>query len=250
MGRCRFNKIVFWAICLFFFIANVVEARCLLADKFHQEGKRAQEIVAMNACAVQNNDDESQMKMAELLMNGSKEVQKDEFEALYMYQLAAEAGNAEAQVKLAELLTSFDVSPETRSQLKGYQERLQRIENTSNTFKGEILHPYTLLLLASERLENKWYYPSSSRAAPARASSLLASYKISPEKKQAALNDASRWKTRKLLEAAQEVLSESEYEDFENRLKNNATRTEATNQLKERVTNYIDNKKKERSFSL
>ena len=250
MGRCCFDKIIAGVIFSLSFTWNTAEARCLLADKFRQEGKKTQEIIAINACAVQYNDDESQMKMAELLMNGSNEVQKDEFEALYMYQLAAETGNAEAQVKLAEILTGFDTSSERRSQLKGYQERLQTIPNTSSAFKGEILHPYTLLLLASERPENKWYYPSSSRAAPARASALLSSYKISPEKKQAALNDASRWKTRKLLEAAKEVLSDSEYEDFENRLKNNSTRTEATNQLKERITNYIENKKKERAISL
>ena len=91
-------------------------------------------------------------------------------------------------------------------------------------------------MLASERPENKWYYPSLNRSAPARTSVLLQNYKITPEKRQAALKDASKWKTRKLLEAAKEVLSDVEYPEFEKRLKNNTTRTQAMNELKERLT--------------
>ena len=104
--------------------------------------------------------------------------------------------------------------------------------------------------MASERPENKWYYPSQVRSAPARTNVLLQNYKITPEKRQAAMKDASKWKTRKLLEMAREVLTDSEYTSFESRLKNNTTRTEAMDELKKRLQAYVDAKQKERALPL
>lgn len=243
MDRCCFRKITLLIAILLSFS---VDARCPLADKYHQENNVQMEVTALNICAVSYNDDNSQMKMAEYYLEGKNDLDKDEKMALYMYQLAAENGNAEAQVKLAEMLQTFDTSSERRSELKEYQQKLEKTKDDPTTFGGEIQHPYTLLLLASERPENKWYYPSLNRSAPAKASILLGNYKITPEKRQAALKDASRWKTRKLLETAKEVLSATEYPEFEKRLKNNATRTQAMSELKERLTNYVDKKREER----
>ena len=243
MGRCRFRKIGCFLLCLF--LVSPLQARCPMADKYAKENKEELEVVALNLCALQYNDDESQLKMAEGYMNGAKKLKKDEKMALFMYQLAAETGNAEAQVKLAELLQSFDTSPERRKELREYQKKLEKTSDDAE-FSGEFQHPYTLLLLASERPENKWYYPSQKRAAPARAGSLLKNYKISPEKRQAATKDASKWKTRKLLEMAREILTSSEYIDFERKLKNAATRTEAMSALKNRLTGYVGERQKER----
>lgn len=226
----------------------MVEARCLLADKYRAEGREQLALVALDTCAVQYNDDESQIKLADSYLSGKNGLKKDEKAALYMYQLSAENGNAEAQVKLAELLQTFDTSSERRKELKKYQEKLQKVNADPNTFSGEIQHPYTLLLLAVERPENKWYYPSVTRAAPARAAGLLSKYKITPEKRQNAMKEASKWKTRKLLEAAREVLSPAEYPEFERRLKNTATRTQAMGELKEHLTGYVQQKQKERAL--
>ncbi|MGN0919485.1 MAG: hypothetical protein ACI4OR_01835 [Alphaproteobacteria bacterium] len=245
MGRCCFGKIISGLLILG--MAPCVSARCPLADKYAQENKPEMEQVALNVCALSYNDDASQMKMAEGYMKGKNGLKQDERQALYMYQLAAENGNAEAQVKLAELLQSFDTSSERRRELKEYLEKLQKNEGNASSFAGEILHPYTLLLLASERPENKWYYPSLTRSAPARTSVLLQNYQITSEKRQAAMNDASKWKTRKLLEMAQEILTETEYADFETRLKKSATRAQAMTELKDRLTGYVDKKQKERS---
>ena len=245
MDRRCFEKIIlgllFWGSCFSAF------ARCPLADKYHQENKPEMEMMALNVCAVSYNDDASQMKLAEGYIKGANGLVQDEKQALFMYQLAAENGNAEAQVKLAELLQTFDTSSERRKELKAYQGKLEKSDKDPNAFSGEIMHPYTLLLLASERPENKWYYPSQTRSAPARTQVLLQNYKITPEKRQAAMKDASRWKTRKLLEMAREILTDDEYTDFEKRLKNNATRTEAMMELKDRMTGYVDKKQKERS---
>ena len=245
MGRCCFGKIILGLLLLGGSVSAF--ARCPLADKYRQDNKPEMEVIALNVCALSYNDDDSQMKMADGYMKGLNGLKKDEEQALFMYQLAAENGNAEAQVKLAELLQSFDTSSERRKELKAYQGKLQKNDDSSSTFSGEILHPYTLLLLAAERPENKWYYPSLNRAAPARTSILLQNYKITPEKRQTAMKDASRWKTRKLLEMAQEILTEPEYTDFEKRLKNNATRTQAMSELKERLTGYVSRKQKEKS---
>ncbi len=243
MGRCCFGKIIFCSFCLGF--VGSAFAYCPLADKYRQENQSTQEMIALNVCALSLNDDDSQMKMAEGYMQGLNGLRKDEKQALYMYQLAAENGNAEAQVKLAELLQSYDTTSERRQELKAYQQKLQKSDDPT-AFGGEIQHPYTLLLLASERPDNKWYYPSLNRSAPARTTVLLQNYKITPEKRQAAMKDASRWKTRKLLEMAREILTESDYQDFEKRLKNNATRTQAMSELKERLTGYVNKKKKDK----
>lgn len=245
MGGCCFGKVIL--ILLFWGTATYAVARCPLADKYQQENRQEMEMMALSFCAISHNDDASQMKLAEAYMKGMDGLEPDEKQALYMYQLAAESGNAEAQVKLAELLQSFDTSSERRKELKEYQGKLQKNEDGKSAFAGEIQHPYTLLLLASERPENKWYYPSLNRSAPARTSVLLQNYKITPEKRQAAMKDASRWKTRKLLEMAREILTDVEYVDFENKLKNNATRTQAMSELKDRLTGYVDKKQKERS---
>ena len=247
MGRCCFGKIVF--LLLISFTVNSW-GRCPMADRYHNEGRKEDEVIALSVCALQYNDDTSQMKLAEMYATGTPEVEKDEMMVVYMYQLAAEAGNAEAQVKLAEMLQDFDSSTDRRSLLKKYMKSMEKISGESSSFSGEIQHPYTLLLLASERVENKWYYPSAHRGAPARASILLKNYKITPEKQQIALKEASRWKTRKLLEAAKEILSFEEYPDFEKRLQNATTRTQAMVELKERLTGYIEKRQKERLVPL
>ena len=249
MGRCGFRKIIYLLMLLGCVFSTPTWARCLLADSFRSKGQEEAELLALNTCAMQYNDDESQMQLAEVFMNGKKGVEKDELKGLFMYQLAAESGNALAQVKLAELLQTFDTDSERRSLLKEYQGKLQKRTNEQGGFSGEILHPYTLLLLAAERPENKWYYPSANRAAPARATGLLNRYQISPEKRQTALKDASKWKTRKLLEMAQEVLTSAEYPDFEKRLKNANTRTQAMTELKTRMQGYVEKRNKERSDS-
>ena len=120
MDRYQFGKIIF---IVFFMWVSSAQARCPLAERFRQQKRQDMEMIALNNCALSSNDDESQMKLAESYMKGINGLEKDEKEALYMYQLAAESGNAEAQVKLAELLLTFDTSPERRSELSSYQKK-------------------------------------------------------------------------------------------------------------------------------
>ena len=64
------------------------------------------------------------------------------------------------------------------------------------------MHPYALLMLASESPDKKWYYPSQVRNAPPKALTLYKAYKIDGDKKRFALRQASQFKTRKLLPTA------------------------------------------------
>ena len=100
MGRCCFGKIAFLLLALV--AINPAYARCPMADKYHQEGKLEEELDSLTMCAISYNDDDSQVKMAEGYINGSYGFKKNEKMALYMYQLSAENGNADSQVKLAE----------------------------------------------------------------------------------------------------------------------------------------------------
>ena len=251
MGRCCIKGLILSSGILFSLMyINPALSRCLMADEYLKQGDVTRELLTLNVCAIQYNDDESQMKLADIYLNGLKGESKDELTALYMYQLAAESGNTEAQIRLSQLLQSFDTSPERRAKLKEYMKKLEKTYKNADGFSGEIMHPYTLLLLASERADNKWYYPSSNRIASPQVSTLLSQYKITPEKRQVALQEASRWKTRKLLETAKEVLTGEEYAEFEKKVKNVSTRTQAMMELKKHMQDYIAEKNKERSLPL
>jgi len=172
------------------------------------------------SCAIYANDDESQSILAHMYATGSDGVQKDLNRALYYYQLSAENGNAESQTQLARLYIELDKSPATRKLMVNYLNTIYPVRNMlfqqhgPTNSQGELMHPYMLLLLASEPAANKWFYSSEVLTAPASAETLLNSYPISEEKKKKQMRAASLWKKRKLLEAASVLLSEKEYNTF------------------------------------
>ena len=177
-------------------------------------------------CATYMNDDETQVLLARRYALGTHGVKKDLNQALYYYQLSAENGNAESQAQLAKLYIELDKTPETRKLLKKYLSTIKvtpRIDSPGQRypeeeFQGELIHPYTLLLLANERPENKWFYPSKIRKAPSYVDELLQSYKVTDEKKQKQTRAAVAWKKRKLLERATYLLTKKEYDEFKNTL--------------------------------
>ncbi len=222
-------------LCILLGYSLPVMGKCPLAEFFIKQNKAEQAFMAMQTCAQTYNDDESQYLLAQIY-----EKNKQPEPMLYYYQLAAESGHAEAQVHLSELLKQYDTSKEGREQLLSYQKKLfSTTENNEKTFKGEFMHPYTLLLLAAEPTEKKWYYPSSMRTAPTRTLSVLRAYKITDKQKQKALLSASKWKTRKLLETAKEVAPSEIYPDLVKRLKNSATQSQAMSELKQYVEKYV-----------
>ncbi len=236
MDRCCFAKII---PVLGLLWAHPVWANCPLADSLFARNQDTQAVFAAQICALSANDDASQFKLAQAYEKGLYGLEKSPEEMIYYYQLAAESGHAEAQVRLAEIFMNYDKTSEGRNQLLAYRKKIQSVDSESKRFNGDFMHPYALLLLAAEPTEKKWYYPSSERLAPTRTLSVLRAYKIDEDKKKKAVREASNWKTRKMMEIAQEVVPEANYADIVARLKNKATRTQATEELKQYTQKYI-----------
>lgn len=221
------------------------QAACPLADRFFKKGKPAAAVGFLQSCAINYNDDESQMKLAHAFTKGLYGLGKDNRKTLYFYQLAAEAGNAEAQLALAEAFMQADKTSESRDELLDYRTKIQTVQSNpeKGTFNGDFLHPYALLLLASESPDKKWFYPSLVRQAPPKTAALLKTYKIDDDKKRLAMRQASQFKTRKILQIAKEVLPEDEYQEMESQLKNQQTQAQALATLKQKMDAYIQRKK-------
>ena len=138
------------------------------------------------------------------------------------YQLSAENGNAYSQARLAQLYMELDKSREGRAILYEFMNSVVQVSSflgenpvqEEELFGGELIHPYVLLMLSNEKPENKWYYFSEELKAPPFAKSLLNGYKLDDEKKKKFTKEASRWKKRKLLEVARNLLSSAEYQQF------------------------------------
>ncbi len=220
------------------------KAACPLADSFFEKGRTDIAVGFLNSCALNYNDDESQMKLAKAYADGDYNLTVNPRYSLYYYQLAAETGNAEAQLALAQALIKADKTSESRKDLLDYRSKLKVTsdETDKNTFNGDFIHPYALLMLASESPSKKWYYPSLVRNAPPKAVSLFKSYKISDEKKKIALRQASQFKTRKLLQTAKEIMPSDEYQTMEKKLKNPQTQNQALDELKIKMQEYIEQK--------
>ncbi len=174
------------------------------------------------SCAEGMNDDASQAKLAAIYDKGTPSIPKDIKRALYYYQLSADNGNAESQARLAQLYMELDKGREGRQSLYSYMNTVVSASVTEadaeDDFKGELVHPYVLLMLANEKVANKWYYPTEVKQAPLYAANLFRNYKIDEEKKNKLMRQATAWKKRKLLEMAKQILSTVEYQEFKTTL--------------------------------
>lgn len=168
-------------------------------------------------CAESLNDDVSQVKLAELYDKGGAGVTQDLKKALYYYQLSADNGNAESQTRLAQIYMEADKTREGRQQVREYLDEIVSIsfsDSEEKDFDGSLVHPYVLLMLANEKPENKWYYPTKVLQAPAYAKSLFNSFNLNDKQIHNFKRQASAWKKRKLLEIARQILSKEEYQTF------------------------------------
>lgn len=225
------------------FVAQSVEAGCPQANSLIQQQGLVAAMPVYEKCALQDNDDETQYYLGQVYETGRSGVKPNKQRALLFYHLAAEAGHAEAQVSLAKLLTALDEQDETRAEIADYLKKIQGMlqKNTLSSFRGELLHPYALLMLAAEKPESKWFYNSSVLRSE-QASRALKSYPITPDKKETALQAATAWKQRKMLEKAQNVLSVDEYRQFYNAMypqkgrSDDFTRSRLLQKLKEKIT--------------
>ncbi len=218
---------------------------CDTAATIVAEQGLAKAVLHYETCALDTNNDTAEMILAEAYETGAQGVKKNTQRALLFYHLSAENGNAKAQRALAKLLLKLDENQKGREQVQSYLSKMHAAyKNTpSDEFRGELLHPYTLLLLAAEKPAAKWYYPSDVTV-DAEAASDLRAYKISDVKKAKAIKDASAWKQKKMMQAAKELYEAQEYQAFKNAVapaKGKAdpfTKNQAINKLQKAVQNY------------
>ncbi|MGN1063391.1 MAG: hypothetical protein ACI4QM_03615, partial [Alphaproteobacteria bacterium] len=139
-------------------------------------------------CALQSNDDTAEALLGEVYLKGAQGVPKNVQKALLFYHLSAENGNAASQVALAKLLLKLDETPAGRNQINAYLRKIQAAlkNQASGAFNGALLHPYTLLVLAAQKADEKWFYTSDTLES-VEAESLLKSYDITDVKKKQAI---------------------------------------------------------------
>lgn len=201
-------------------VSGTALAFCPFSERLLASLKEESVVALYKNCAENMNDDASQAKLAAIYDKGTPAIPRDLKKALLYYQLSADNGNAASQARLAQLYMELDKSRQGRADLYGYLESIVPVSQmgakgkNSDEFQGELMHPYVLLMLANEKPENKWYYPSSELQAPAFAKSMLSAYQVDESKKKQLMQQASRWKKRKLLEIARQILPEAEFRNF------------------------------------
>ena len=236
-------KKAYWVI--FGSILGIVSsafADCPNADKMAREKGLSEALPVYQSCAIGQNDDDSQLYLARIFATGQGSISKSRTKALLFYHLSAENGNATAMVELSKLLTEMDNDEIGRNEILTYLGKLQtqlRIM-PANSFSGELLHPYALLMLAAESPESKWFYTTKQTSDP-RAAQFLKNYKIDPDKKKEVIRAATQWKQRKMIDLAREVFSVSEFKEFyqtlypKTGLPNSFARSQAVDKLKAKV---------------
>ncbi len=226
-----------------FFCSLSVKAVCPGADALMKKGETMAALRLYESCALKFNDDASQILLAQAYRAGKDGVPQNDRKALLFYHLSSDNGNATAQTEMAQWLLSLDETPEGRSFLQSYLTTVQSRLAGEELFRGELLHPYTLLLLAAEKENAKWYYPSRQRT-DSRAAPLVRRYDVSDEKKAQAVRDATVWKNRKMKQAARSLWDDKTYQAFINRVfpahgkADPFQRTQALDQLREAVMRH------------
>ena len=221
-------------------IANAMLCERALTGTFTADKVREYEL-----CALQENNDAVQAFLGQVYLNAEYGVSKNVQKALLFYHLSAENGNAKSQVALAKLLLKMDEADNTRAQIQDYLDKIKfSMQSDKNaSFDGDILHPYALFMLAAESANQKWYYVSDVLSAP-EAGGLLKNYQLDKGKKTQMQRLASRWKERKMFDAAKEVYSEADFKKFENAVRPKSgradafVRTQAIEKLKQDIKKY------------
>jgi len=227
---------------LFLWGSCQVWAGCPIADKIAREKQLSEAISGYFQCALQQNDDETQLYLARIYSKGQGNVAKNTQRALLFYHLSSENGNAAAMVELAIMLMALDENDESRNEIIRYTQKIsaQAKRTIGSSYDGQLLHPYALLILAAEKPEAKWFYATKIKTDP-RAAELLKNYKIDSDKKRVLTQTATVWKQRKMKDIALQVLTFKELDEFyatlypQKGLPNNFARSQAVNKLKERV---------------
>lgn len=195
------------------FVSVGAHAFCPLGDAAARKNGLESAISLYTQCALAQNDDETQLMLARYYQR-----QKNTTQSLFYYHLAADNGNAVAQTELAVLLLDLDKDLLTRQQILDYYGTIDNMVKSGSLtgFKSFKITPYALLVLANEPADQKWYYPSATKTDPTTAKHLKEyTPTLTEVKKKNALQEVQTFKSKKLLEAAQNVLTSAEFDRFE-----------------------------------
>ncbi len=206
------KKIFLIGLSLCLTMALQAHASCLLGDAQMRAGRTDRAKISYETCALQNNDAQGQYALGLLYRDGIEPVRQNMKMALFYFRLAAENGYAPAQRDLAELmetLTEFGTVGQTA--LTDYESQMRDM-NTDNT---DTLSAFAWALLAAEKADNKWFYPSPALSDDA-AAKLVKKWTSSKgtAAKDAAIQQATVWKEKRLVKSAVNLLSLEEYAAF------------------------------------
>ena len=220
--------------------APLAHAACLYGEAFwdKQDYKRAEDYY--KECA-KNNDSVALYKLGLIYKNGYIENKKDVVKCLAFLRFSAENGYAPAQRELGVALLELNQSDVGRKTVAEYQGNIQATSGNSkilgNTKKTDI-SPYAWILLAAEKAENKWYYPSGAFSDD-DAVQIIQQSRMDRNTKKTATAEAGSWKMKKLRSTAKEILSADEYRAFETAVFSQqadpATRASAMGYLKQKI---------------
>lgn len=200
----------FLYILLFVICSRHAFGACVIGDALWQAKQYTKAISTYEQCAYDKNDAVAQYRLAMLYLNGNESVKQDIKQALFFFRLSSENGYAPAQRELAKLLDTLenlgDVGKQGIIAWKNLMEPMG--------FDCDI-SAFSWALLAAEKQENKWFYPTESLF-DEQAAQLVDTWtkQKGQDKKRQAAEKAIEWKQIRLLKSAKTLLSDTEYKDF------------------------------------
>ena len=121
----RFFVILFLTL----FNISFAFADCPIGDKVARESGLEKAMEIYINCALNHNDDDTQLYLAQIYSKGQGSVSKNLQRALLFYHLSAENGNATAMIELANILTNLDADEASRADLITYMTKILTTKN-------------------------------------------------------------------------------------------------------------------------
>lgn len=235
-----YSKSFLTAFFALFLSASLSYATCPYGDAFwdKRDYERAEEYYI--SCAKNNNSD-ALYKLGLIYKDGYVEGQKDLVKGLSFLRFSAENGYAPAQRELGLSLVNLSKDEQGLKTIDEYQKKIPTISGKSKilgNIKKTNLSPYTWILLAAEKAENKWYYPAEA-ISDEEAIQFIQKLNMDDAIKKTVMTEAREWKMKKLRSTAKEILSKDEYQTFEQAIFSNQStpdaRASAMGYLKQKI---------------
>ena len=225
-------------------LSGPVMADCFEGDMAFAREKLLMARTDYETCAKMINDAASFYRLGQIYLT-AKGVPVDRTRALLYFRYGAENGYAPAQRELAKLMVSpllpTDAMGRVQKKVVAQKSRLPQLPHIDNTLE---LSDFAWVLLASERPENKWFYPSPALS-DEEAAKMVSALERSRGKaeKEKAVRQASQFKEQRLIWAARETYNDKDFNQFmrvvfpSNGQPDYVQRTQAVEKLKQDILN-------------